>query len=73
MDKVLTSRNVGLGVMGYPMAKNLREGLSSDKTLLICDVNKDALERFQNEAGGKGPVTIVKNGFEAAKAAVRMP
>jgi hypothetical protein len=24
--------------MGYPMAKNLRAGLSPEKTLLICDV-----------------------------------
>lgn len=56
--------------MGYPMAKNLRNGLDSAKTLLICDVSKDALNRFQAETAGKGPVEIVENGFEAARAAV---
>ncbi|KAK4645233.1 hypothetical protein QC761_001090 [Podospora bellae-mahoneyi] len=64
---------IGLGVMGYPMARNLRAGLGSDKTLLICDVNTDALERFMAEVSvlGRGPVRIAQNGFEAAKQAVR--
>lgn len=56
--------------MGYPMAKNLRSGLDATKTLLICDVSKEALERFQAETKGKGPVEVVENGFEAARAAV---
>lgn len=59
--------------MGYPMAKNLRKGLDATKTLLICDVSKEALERFQAETAGNGPVEIVKNGFEAAQAAVSHP
>ena len=57
--------------MGYPMAKNLRAGLSPDKTLLIYDVNKEAISRFQAETAGKGPVKVVENGIEAVKAAVR--
>ncbi|KAK3985751.1 NAD binding domain of 6-phosphogluconate dehydrogenase-domain-containing protein [Cladorrhinum sp. PSN332] len=60
---------IGLGVMGYPMAKNLRAGLGPDRTLLICDVNTEALERFKAETQGQGPVEIVANGHEAAKAA----
>lgn len=60
---------IGIGVMGYPMAKNLRGGLEPTKTLLICDVSEEALNRFQAETAGRGPVEIVKNGFEAAKAA----
>ncbi|KAK4160584.1 putative 3-hydroxyisobutyrate dehydrogenase protein [Cladorrhinum sp. PSN259] len=59
----------GLGVMGYPMAKNLRAGLGSDKTLLICDVNTEALQKFKAETEGQGPVEIIANGHEAAKAA----
>lgn len=53
------------------MAKNLRAGLSPEKTLLICDVNKEAIARFQDETAGKGPVRVVENGIEAVKAAVR--
>jgi len=56
--------------MGYPMAKNLRAGLGPEKTLLICDVNTNALDLFKAETEGKGPVEVVKNGFEAVKAAV---
>jgi len=56
--------------MGYPMAKNLRAGLGDDKLLLICDVVQEALDRFQTETQGKGPVEVVKNGFEAATRAV---
>lgn len=53
------------------MAKNLRVGLGREKTLLVCDVNKDALNRFKLETERYGPVEIISNGFEAAKAAVR--
>ncbi|KAK4451032.1 NAD binding domain of 6-phosphogluconate dehydrogenase-domain-containing protein [Podospora aff. communis PSN243] len=62
---------IGLGVMGYPMAKNLRAGLGADKLLLICDVNSDALSKFQAEvqAAGHGPVEVVPNSFHAAEKA----
>jgi hypothetical protein len=63
-------RMPGLGVMGYPMAVNLRNGLSPDYTLLICDVNKEAISKFQKQVEGKGPVKVITNGFEAANAAV---
>jgi 3-hydroxyisobutyrate dehydrogenase len=56
--------------MGYPMAVNLRNGLSSDYKLLICDVNKEAISKFQKQVEGKGPVEVISNGHEAAKAAV---
>ncbi|KAK4216959.1 6-phosphogluconate dehydrogenase [Rhypophila decipiens] len=60
---------IGLGVMGYPMAKNLRAGLATNKTLLICDINTEALDRFKTETERSGPVEIIANGFEAAKVA----
>ena len=60
----------GLGVMGYPMAKNLRGGLGPEKTLLICDINSNALDRFKAETEGQGPVGVVRSGYEAARAAV---
>lgn len=59
--------------MGYPMAKNLRKGLGSDHTLLICDVNEDAIARFQEETAGQGPVRVVANGFDAVQDAVCRP
>ncbi|KAL1966532.1 hypothetical protein VTN77DRAFT_4454 [Rasamsonia byssochlamydoides] len=62
---------IGLGVMGYPMAVNLRTQLGPEYRLLICDVNGDALQKFQAEMKEKnaGPVEVVATGFEAVKAA----
>lgn len=57
--------------MGYPMAVNLRNGLSPEYKLLICDVNKDAISKFQKQVEGKGPVEVISNGNEAAQGAVR--
>lgn len=57
--------------MGYPMAINLVKGLGSSKSFLIADVNQEALNEFQNEVKGFGKVSVVQNGSEAAKAAVR--
>ncbi|CZR54231.1 related to 3-hydroxyisobutyrate dehydrogenase [Phialocephala subalpina] len=68
-DPAKTFAFIGLGVMGYPMAVNLRKGLSSEYTLLICDVNKDAIAKFQKQMEGQGPIEVVENGMEAVKRA----
>ncbi|KAI3335827.1 6-phosphogluconate dehydrogenase [Ustulina deusta] len=60
---------IGIGVMGYPMAWNLLRGLGPEKTLLICDVEAEALGRFWEESHGQYRVEIVSNGFKAAKEA----
>lgn len=43
---------IGIGQMGYRMAKNLREKLPATDTLLINDVNKDAVGKFVDELSG---------------------
>ena len=65
----LISDALGLGVMGYPMAINLRKGLSPSHTLLICDVVPSAIQKFQSETSSLGPVEVAENGFEAAQRA----
>jgi 3-hydroxyisobutyrate dehydrogenase-like beta-hydroxyacid dehydrogenase len=55
--------------MGYPMALNLRKGLEDSHTLLICDVSADALTRFQHDAEGHGPVSIINSGYDAIQRA----
>ena len=55
--------------MGYPMALNLRKGLDTSYTLLICDVVPSAISRFQEDASGKGPVEVIKSGHEAVQRA----
>lgn len=56
--------------MGYPMARNLRKGISKDKTLLMCDVNQEAITGFRQETEGQGPVNVAASGAECVKAAV---
>lgn len=60
---------IGIGVMGYPMAINLRKGLPTSHTLLICDVVTSALSTFQSETSDLGPVAVVQNGYEAIQRA----
>lgn len=55
--------------MGYPMARNLRKGLDDSHKFLICDVSSEALDKFQKETEGQGPVEVVKNGYEAVRQA----
>ena len=52
--------------MGYSMAVNLRTKLPKSTTVLICDVVPAALEKFQTQVAGTGPVEVVKTGFDAA-------
>lgn len=61
---------IGLGVMGWPMAMNLRSKVDTAITVYICDVNAAAIDRFKAELGGKGPIEVVQNAFEAVKSAV---
>lgn len=58
--------------MGYPMAINLRKKMDPSHKLLICDVSKDALTKFQSEMSGSGPIEVVANGAEAVAQAVRL-
>ncbi|KAI1313331.1 6-phosphogluconate dehydrogenase [Xylaria venustula] len=60
---------IGLGVMGYPMARNLFKSLGPEKTLLICDVSTQALDRFIAEAKGQATVRVVTKGFQIAQEA----
>lgn len=56
--------------MGYPMAVNLRKGLGKEYTLLICDVNKDAIIKFQKQMEGQGPIEVVETGVQAVSRSV---
>ncbi|KAK3715289.1 hypothetical protein LTR37_007256 [Vermiconidia calcicola] len=60
---------IGLGVMGYGMAVNLRSKLDRSKTFYICDVSEDAINRFKLELDGQGPIEVVQNGTEAVAVA----
>ncbi|KAI0968590.1 6-phosphogluconate dehydrogenase [Xylaria arbuscula] len=69
MSSANTVAFIGLGVMGYPMARNLLKSLRLEKRLLICDVSTPALARFTTEAKGPVPIRVVRNGFQVAQEA----
>ncbi|KAF2204413.1 3-hydroxyisobutyrate dehydrogenase [Delitschia confertaspora ATCC 74209] len=56
---------IGLGRMGFPMAKNLRAKLPSEDTLFIQDVNKEATAKFLEE--NPEGVRIAENPREVAE------
>lgn len=43
---------IGLGNMGYRMAKNLRSELSADSALVVCEVVQSVLDKFVGETKG---------------------
>lgn len=59
---------VGLGVMGYPMARNLIEKLPESASLWIFDVSKEVLEKFA--AATKKTVHICSSSKEVAENSV---
>lgn len=59
--------------MGYPMAVNLRTRIDPSYKILICDISKDAISKYQAQVQGKGAIDVVENGFEAVRVAVSAP
>lgn len=55
---------MGLGQMGYPMARNLRLKLPADLELSIFDVNKDATKKFVDELGASSRDVVVSDSPE---------
>ncbi|KAI0380156.1 putative 3-hydroxyisobutyrate dehydrogenase G6G8.5 [Hypomontagnella monticulosa] len=64
---------IGLGQMGYQMAKNLQSKLPPNDSVRLFDINKDAVKRLTDEmrasqAGGAA-VEVASNVHDAAKEA----
>ncbi|KAJ9608466.1 hypothetical protein H2200_007454 [Cladophialophora chaetospira] len=57
---------IGVGVMGYAMASNIRKKMSPKTTLYINDINPSACKRFAEEFAHYGPVEVVNSAKEAA-------
>ncbi|KAJ5956399.1 hypothetical protein N7501_010678 [Penicillium viridicatum] len=73
---------VGLGQMGYHMAKNLRAKIPASDTLIVRDVNEDVMKQFVAEAqetaqsngagANDGQVEIAKSAREVAEKSLVM-
>ncbi|KPM45373.1 hypothetical protein AK830_g1151 [Neonectria ditissima] len=61
---------VGLGQMGYQMAKNLQSKLSSSDKVAIFDINAEAVKGLETEmkaATGGAAVEVAASAFDASK------
>ncbi|KAI1487884.1 putative 3-hydroxyisobutyrate dehydrogenase G6G8.5 [Biscogniauxia mediterranea] len=68
---------IGLGQMGYQMAKNLRSKLPPSDSIRLFDINKDAVHRLAEEmrtsqAGGAS-IELAQDAHEAAREAKPAP
>lgn len=59
---------VGIGVMGWGMANNLRAKLPPNATLVICEINKDRLDQWLKQT--PGPVSVAATPKEVAEQSV---
>lgn len=61
---------IGVGVMGWGMAMNLRGKLPPLSKLIVCEVSEARRDQFIAEAGPKGSVGIAATPQEVAAHAV---
>ncbi|KAH8787477.1 3-hydroxyisobutyrate dehydrogenase-like protein [Hyaloscypha sp. PMI_1271] len=60
---------IGLGQMGYNMARNLQAKLPSSDTIRVFDINADSVQKFANETKALGSGAAVKIAVSAREAA----
>lgn len=61
---------IGVGVMGWGMALNLRQKLPASAKLVICELSEARRDQFVAEARLKGSVEIAGSPREVASQAV---
>lgn len=59
---------IGLGIMGWGMAKNLRAKIPTDSVLYVCEVNKPRRDEFVASTAGK--IQVVDSPREIAEKSV---
>ncbi|KAM0421176.1 hypothetical protein ACHAPT_011068 [Fusarium lateritium] len=52
---------IGLGIIGYGMASNLRKKLPASTTLHVFDINQDVIQRLINEFGSYGKIEVASS------------
>ncbi|KFY80411.1 hypothetical protein V499_00710 [Pseudogymnoascus sp. VKM F-103] len=57
---------IGLGIMGYPMAQNLRKALPPTSTLVICELSQKQIDKFILETSQHGPIKVVSSPKEVS-------
>jgi hypothetical protein len=60
----------GIGVMGFPMARNIRAKIPSSSRLVICEVVEAQIQKFLSENKSQGEIQIASTPREVAEQAV---
>jgi 3-hydroxyisobutyrate/3-hydroxypropionate dehydrogenase len=60
---------IGIGVMGYGMAMNLRRKIPSTSKLILCEINQARREQFVGEASPNGPIEVAHTPRQVAEKA----
>ncbi|KAK5951428.1 hypothetical protein OHC33_007484 [Knufia fluminis] len=58
---------IGIGVMGFPMAQNLRRRIPSSSKLIICEINKSAVDKFLCETQPSENISVASTPKEIAQ------
>jgi 3-hydroxyisobutyrate dehydrogenase len=61
---------IGIGVMGWGMAQNLRRKMPKSSTLVICELNRRRRDEFASDTDGL--LKIVESPKEVAEQAVNL-
>ncbi|PLB45495.1 hypothetical protein P170DRAFT_449183 [Aspergillus steynii IBT 23096] len=57
---------IGLGIIGYGIASNLRKKLPSSTTLYVFDINQDCIQRLITEFGSYGRIEVASSAKDLA-------
>ncbi|CVL06205.1 related to 3-hydroxyisobutyrate dehydrogenase [Fusarium proliferatum] len=51
---------IGLGVMGWGMANNIRSKIAESDSLCVCELSKERLGQWLGQAPGKAPIKVAQ-------------
>lgn len=60
---------IGIGVMGFPMAQNLRKRIPRQSKLIVCEINESALKKFLTETSPGDQLSAASTPREVAEQA----
>lgn len=63
---------IGIGVMGWGMAMNLRQKIPKEAKMVICEINESRRNQFIQEVQSKGAVTVANSPKEVAEQSVSL-
>lgn len=61
---------IGLGVMGWGMANNIRSKIAESDSLCVCELNKERLGQWLGQAPGKAPIKVAQTPKEVIEQSV---